>query len=120
MSTRISRPSKQCGRLVGFANYTYNTAEGGGFGITAAEHSVSLGAVLLKPAGVGGEIGVGLAWARPIREVLDDQYGAEVYWRLLVTPDLWVTPGVQLLWDPMLNPTTDFIAIPQIKFRLFL
>jgi len=112
--------SKQCGRFVGFANYTYNEAEGGGFGLTLARQGASLGGVLLKPAGIGGEIGLGLSWLRPFDERLDDQYGAEAYWRVLVTPDLWVTPGVQLVWDPTLNPATDFIAIPQIKFRLFL
>jgi carbohydrate-selective porin OprB len=48
-----------------------------------------------------------------------DQYGMETYWKLLVTPDLWVTPGVQFLFNPSRNFSTDFVAVPQIKFRLF-
>ena len=36
------------------------------------------------------------------------------------SPDLWVTPGVQMIWDPAFNPGTDFVSIFQIKMRLFL
>ena len=51
---------------------------------------------------------------------LDDQWGLEAYWKVLFTPDLWITPGVQMIWDPSLNPNDDFVSIAQIKFRLFL
>ena len=50
---------------------------------------------------------------------LRDQYGGELYWKILFTPDFWLTPGVQFIWDPSLNPDEDFVAIAQIKFRLF-
>jgi hypothetical protein len=33
--------------------------------------------------------------------------------------DLWITPGLQLAIDPLINPSVDVIAIPQIKARLF-
>ena len=64
------------------------------------------------------------AEGRPIEEIFDgpvrNQYGLEAYWRILLSPHIWITPGVQLIWDPSFNPMTDFLAIPQIKFRLFL
>jgi carbohydrate-selective porin OprB len=111
--------SKQWGRLVGFGSYTYNTAEGGGFGATFGRHTATAGVGFLKPAGVRGEIGFGAIWMHPLNGELRDQYGAEIYWKLLFTPSLWVTPGVQFIVDPSLNPGTDFVTIGHIKFRLF-
>ena len=111
--------SRQWGRYVGFTSYTYNTAAGGGFGVTLARHTVTAGVGYLKPAGIRGEIGLGAIWMHPLDDSLRNQYGGELYWKLLLTPSLWVTPGVQLIFDPSLNPDEDFIAIGQFKFRLF-
>jgi len=59
-----------------------------------------------------------IAWSK---EFLDaqNQYGLETYWKMLLTPNVWVTPGVQLVFNPAFNSGKDFIAIPHIKFRLF-
>ncbi len=111
--------SKQMERVVVFGSYTYNTAEGGGFGVTFARHTVTAGVALLKPAGIRGEAALGLAWKDPIDPALRDQFGGEVYWKLLLTPDLWITPGFQFIFNPSFNPTTDFVVIVQFKFRLF-
>jgi len=81
------------------------------------------------PLGYRGEVALGASWAHPIQNFQSglptwngarDQYGLETYWKLLLMPDLWVTPGVQMLFDPSYNPDTDFVGIAQIKFRLFL
>jgi carbohydrate-selective porin OprB len=56
----------------------------------------------------------------PINSSLRNQYGGELYWKLLLTPDLWITPGLQFIVDPSLNPQEDFVAIAQLKLRLFL
>jgi len=111
--------SKQWGKVVGFGSYTYNTAEGGGFGVTFARHTATAGAAYLKPLGVRGEIGFGAIWMRPINDNLRDQYGGELYWKMLLTPDLWITPGMQLILDPSFNPDADAIFVAQFKFRLF-
>jgi hypothetical protein len=112
--------SKQWGSLVGFGSYTYNTAEGGGLGLTFGEHTVTAGVATLSPFGIKGEIGLGSAWMDPVNSGLGDQYGAELYWKLLLTPDLWITPGVQVVVNPAFNPAQDSIAIAQLKLRLFL
>ena len=54
--------------------------------------------------------------------VLDEQnqYGVEIYWKILLTPNMWVTPGLQVVFDPAFNPSSDVIAIPHIKFRIWL
>lgn len=119
---------KQWGKIVGFANYSYNTAEGGFFGITLGRHGVNAGVARLMPFGIRGEAAIGATWMDPIQEFESgspnwenarDQFGLEAYWKLLLTPDLWITPGVQLIWNPSYNPDNDFIAVGSFKFRLF-
>lgn len=119
--------SKQWGSWVGFGNYAYNNSYGGGFGFTNTRQAVNAGIGYQKPLGIRGEIAMGLSWAEPLDRpdpllgIRSDrnQYGLESYWKILLTPELWITPGVQLIWDPSFNPSTDFLAIPQFKFRLF-
>ena len=110
---------KQMGRIVGYGGYTYNTAEGGPFGITVAKHSVTAGVGLAKPFGIGGEFNVGTAWAQPINDTLRSQFSLEAYWKMLLFPSAWLTPGVQFIFDPTLNPEQDQISIAQVKFRVF-
>ena len=110
---------KQMGRFVGFGSYTYNDSEGGAFGITLAQHMTTAGFAVLKPFGMRGEIGVGTSFAQPRLDSLDSQYGVETYWKILLLPSLWVTPGVQVIFDPTLNQSEDTITIGQIKARLF-
>ncbi len=113
----------QKGNWVGFASYTYNTAEGGSTGVTLGRHTVTAGAVYLDPFGTKGEIGTGLIWLDPLPDLLpgmelSSQTGFEAYWKILLTPNLWITPGFQIFWNPSLNPTDDDLFIPHIKFRL--
>ncbi len=110
---------KQLGRLVGFGSYTYNTVKGGGFGTAIARHAVTAGVALLKPLGIGGELNLGGVWADPIPDDLRQQYGLNAYWKVLLTPDLWITPGVQFIFDPSFNEEKDLLTIGQIKFRFF-
>jgi hypothetical protein len=110
---------KQIGRVVGFGSYTYNTTKGGPFGTTLSRHTVTAGAALLQPFGFRGELGVGATWADPIDDTLRTQSGLEAYWKLLLLPSVWVTPGVQWIFNPTFNSQTDTISIYQIKARVF-
>lgn len=115
---------KQMGDWVGFGGYTYNTAEGGGISTTTNAHVVTAGLARLDPLKIRGEAAVGLMYAKPIDDIFAplveerDQYGAEAYWRLQVTPNLVVTPGAQFIVNPAFNRGEDFIAIPHLKFRV--
>ena len=42
---------------------------------------------------------------------LRDQFAIEAFYRLQVTPALRVTPSVQLLFDPALNPDENLVAV---------
>ena len=121
---------KQWNRLVGFGSYTYNTAEGGSFGVTVLRQAINAGFAVNRPLNIGGEVGVGFSWAEPQDGVslvgipqaqpVKDQYGMEIYWKMLVTGDLWVTPTLQVIINPTYNPTTESVVVPGLKFRFFL
>ena len=113
---------KQVDRWVGFAGYTFNTAEGGGVAGTLSEHTVTAGFAYKNPFNVTGEAAVGLLYMNPIEEIFDqevrNQYGMETYWRILLTPHIWITPGIQLVIHPSLNLEDDYVVIPHVKFRI--
>lgn len=120
--------TKQWDNMVSFANYSYNTTQGGGFGIFAiAQHGINAGLAFVAPLDVRGEIGMALSWAVPIRERAEflgarteAQLGGEIYWRILMLKQFWITPGMQFTVNPTYNVRTDFIFVPQIKARLFI
>ncbi|MEM1451806.1 MAG: hypothetical protein AAF726_16050 [Planctomycetota bacterium] len=123
------RGSKQWDRVVGFASYTNNNAQGGPFGITLLENAATAGVAYLRPLDIRGEISIGANWgqpfssfagAAPVFQGLKDQYGIETYWKLLLTPDVWITPGIQLVFDPALNPDVSTLAIGTVKLHFFL
>ncbi len=110
--------SKQMGPWVGFTSYTFNTAEGGSTSVTFGRHTVTAGGAHLSPLGIRGEMGMGLVWMKPHRVTLRDQLGLEAYWKILLTPNIWVTPGIQFIHHPSLNPTADNLVIAHIRFRV--
>ena len=84
---------------------------------------MTAGGVYLSPLGIRGEVGMGMIWMQPHRDLLPgvtlrNQTGFEAYWRILLTPNLWITPGIQVVFDPSANPDVDVVAIPHIKFRV--
>jgi carbohydrate-selective porin OprB len=114
---------KQLGRFVGFANYVYNTAEGGGISTTFSRHTAVAGLAYLRPFGVQGEAAIGFMWSRSFADLAPgvgakNQYGLDMYWNIGVTPNTSITPGIQLIFDPAFNPRSDFAAVPDIKFRV--
>lgn len=118
---------KQAGKFVGFANYAYNTARGGGFGFTFHKHAANVGLAYTRPFGIRGEMAASYTFVKSldgggcgaINCDGSSQSAIEMYWKILVTPDLWLTPGVQLAIDPANNPDREVVAIGVIKLRLF-
>jgi porin len=94
------------------------------------------GSILKKSASIGGGyapngigalgaghlLGFGANWGQPNDALfgsgLDDQYAMEVYYRLQVTKELAITPDVQLLFNPALNPEEDRIWVFGLRARL--
>jgi hypothetical protein len=115
---------KQIGQIVAFANYVYNTAQGGGISTTVSRHTAIAGVAYLRPFDIQGEVAVSTMWARSFANLIPgvdarNQYGVETYWTIGVTPNSSLTPGIQLIFNPALNPSRDFVAVPHMKFRVF-
>jgi porin len=95
-------------------------SEGGG---SPLETSVS-GGFGYQPRGTSDQLGFGANWGRPNDDVfgsdLRDQYALEAYYRLQVTQELAITPDVQLLINPALNPERDMIWVFGVRLRFAL
>jgi hypothetical protein len=90
---------------------------------TATRQLATGGLAYLNPLNVRGELALGLMWTQLIDNIFPgsgqrNQTGWEVYWRVLMTPNLWITPGLQVVYNPSFNPGVNTIYIPDIKFRL--
>ncbi len=67
-------------------------------------------------------LGIGLSWARPSAETygasLNDQYTAELYYRYQVTQLFSITPDIQYLVDPALDPDEGNVLVVGLRGRL--
>jgi porin len=61
--------------------------------------------------------GIGLSWGSPADGTLRDQFTSELFYRFQLTQFLAVTPDVQLIVDPALNPNTDVLALFGLRVR---
>jgi porin len=94
-------------------------------GASFLEKSVSAG-FAYQPDPIGGSaghlLGFGANWGEPNEAVfgpgLNDQYGFELFYRVQVTKEFAVTPDIQLLIDPALNPAESSIWVFGLRVRL--
>lgn len=68
----------------------------------------------------GDLLGVAGNWGRPADSTLSDQYTGELFYRVQLAQNLQLTPSVQLLVDPALNPDADQIWIGSVRARFTL
>lgn len=68
------------------------------------------------------KLSLGLSWGRPMESTyeqeLRDQYTIELYYRTQVWRILTLTPDLQLLIDPALNPDTDVLLVYGLRGRI--
>ena len=70
-----------------------------------------------------GMVGFGFNWGRPNETSygdLDDQYTTELFWRFQVTTELAITPTIQYIRDPALNPDEDSLWAFGLRVRVVL
>jgi porin len=96
-------------------------------GASFLEHSVSAGfAYQPNPIGAssGNLLGVGLNWGKANEAVygrgLDDQNAFELFYRLQLTQAFAITPDIQYLRNPALNPDESSIWVFGLRLRLSL
>lgn len=92
-------------------------------GASLMQKSVSLG-FAYRPVPQSDVLGVGLNWGEPNADTwgegLRDQYTMEVFYRLQLTPRTAVTPSLQLLVHPSLDPELERTWVFGIRARMAL
>jgi porin len=96
-------------------------------GNSLLERSVSTG-FAYQPDPIGGDagnlLGFGANWGAPNEAVfgagLDDQYALELFYRLQVTKEIAITPDIQFVMNPALNPGEDNLWVFGLRVRLAL
>lgn len=86
------------------------------------ESSLSVG-VGYQPVPMRGVIGLGFNWGKPNQvsfEKADDQYTIELFWRYQLTKELAITPSLQYIKDPALNPEEDSLWAYGLRLRIVL
>lgn len=70
------------------------------------------------------QLTLGLSWGKPSEstfgEVLKDQYTMELYYRLHLIKIITLTPDIQLIINPALNPDKNLIAVFGLRGRISL
>ncbi|UWR03537.1 carbohydrate porin [Ruegeria conchae] len=61
--------------------------------------------------------GLGLNWAEA-RGIDGDQFTLEAFYRFSISPGLQITPSLQFISDPLLNPTQDSITLFGLRTRI--
>ena len=67
--------------------------------------------------------GFGVGWVRPNDEILPpplqrEQWNVETFYRFHLTPNLAITPDLQYIRDPSLNPFTDDLWVASLRARI--
>lgn len=67
--------------------------------------------------------GIGAGWVRPNSEVLPapfqrEQWNFETFYRFHLTPNLAITPDLQYIRDPSLNPEVDSLWVTSLRARI--
>jgi porin len=95
-------------------------ADGGG---SVMQKSVSVGAGYQPDPG-GNVLGLGFNWGEVNEDTwgpgLSDQLTAELYFRWNLSPQFALTPDIQYLVDPALNPEEDSLWVLGLRARLAL
>jgi porin len=62
--------------------------------------------------------GAGFGWTHPSSGLLRSQYTAETFYRFHLAPNIAVTPDIQLVLHPTLNPTVNTMWVFSLRGRM--
>ena len=109
--------SQRFGDFLPFLRYGYADSDTGG--PTVLEHMVNGGVAMDGIFGQSNDrIGIGLTWAEPATGGLDDQWAADAFYRIQVTPEFTIGPTLQAVIDPVRNDDEDVIFVGGIRGRI--
>lgn len=68
--------------------------------------------------GYSDVLGLSVNRGNPSADGLSDQTTVELFYRLILAQNLQLTPSIQMLFDPALNPEDDFVWAYGLRIRL--
>jgi porin len=66
----------------------------------------------------GNVLGFGVNWGQPADTSLDSQVTTELFYRIQITQNWAITPDIQVLFNPALDPDKSAIAVFAIRSRI--
>jgi porin len=103
-------------KIVPFLRFGYCPA---GAGRTSLE--VDWGVVSVAPfERPNDRLGFGATWANPTAPSTSDQFAFELFYRLQVVDGVQVTPDVEFIVNPVLNPGSSFQPVFGLRVRSYL
>jgi porin len=82
---------------------------------TLFEKSLSMGTGYLGLGGEGNKLGVGINWSEV--DGSDDQYTSEIFYLIQVASSFEITPDIQWIKNPALNPDESSITVLGLRAR---
>lgn len=74
---------------------------------------------VLRYCGYRGDLaGIGLSWEDPVDRSLPEQNSIELFYRLQIAQNLAITPSLQFLVNPALNPDEESLTLLGIRGRI--
>ena len=62
--------------------------------------------------------GIGVGWTRPASPLLEGQTTGEIFYRFHVTPNFAITPDLQVIVNPSLNPSVNTLWVAGVRARI--
>lgn len=100
--------------IVPFVRYSYGTGAG-----LEVRQVLAVGVGFERVFGQNDDhIGIGVSWGQPADRSLRDEYVVESFYRFYLTPNLHISPDIQLIVHPSRNPKEDLIAVLGLRLRV--
>ena len=117
--------SQRFGQILPFLRYGYsegrrNDQGSEGFAPTALLRQMVNGGLAIDDIfGQSNDlIGIGITWAEPADRTLRDQKAVDMFYRIQVTPEIAVSPTLQVVFDPARNPMEDRVTVGGLRTRI--
>jgi porin len=108
--------SQRFGRFMPFLRYGFS--DRGRRGPAPIDHMLNLGVAIDDIFGQSNDrIGIGMTWSRPADGSLDDQGTLDAFYRVEVTPQIAVSPTLQLIINPVRNRSKDAVWVLGVRSR---
>ena len=82
------------------------------------ERALSGGIGYRPPSAPGDLFGLGVGWTSPENDAFRDATVVEAFYRFMVTPNFAITPDIQVINDPSLNPSIDQQVVLGLRARV--